>query len=586
MILTASPKQQATWQFPPNNDGVEYGFENAAAAHFQASPMVHLVRELLQNALDAKVDGLIQPVHLTFTEVEVPTDAMGGPVLSAHIAACLEITKARNETDAAAAYAKALNCLDNPTIPCLSVVDTGTTGLVGEKWNALVTQEGVVRKDKTAAGGSYGMGKNSVFNVSDLYSVIYSTRYLARRQGREERTQGKSRLITHALPEAEPTPLQHIGFYRTASGRPLRGTEIPSCFRLAETGTGVFILGFNPRCSNWVATAVLSVIENYFFAIHNQDLTVAIHGQPEQPAILINHETLDQHFALASSSPSYAYYRAIRDRTAKSVSTDSPLGVLKTYILKGEGPRRTACLNRNGMLITDSRERKHNPLSPPNHSYWPDYAAVVIPATNEGDAWLRSMENPGHDAITSEKIAEASKRQFAEATLTHARNTLNATYEDMFDISEYPGVSNLTELAYALPEQHAEETKERNLTTVEIRSGVSSMLRPVAPSLLDERHPPALKDQRVVCTGVNEAVVGFTAMQAGSTTVKLFPTGGERKNDTPLLIISAESLDRPEEPIQVEAGTITLTTKPNERVRLKITAGQDISRMAFTLQPE
>ena len=398
--------------------------------------------------------------------------------------------------------------------------------------------------------------------------------------------QGKSRLITHALPQAKHTPLQHIGFYRTASGQPLRGTEIPSCFRLAETGTGVFILGFNPRCSNWVGTAVLAVIENYFFAIHNQDLTVAIQGGTEQPGVLINHETIDQHFALAGNSPAYAYYRAIRDRTVKGVSTTPPLGDLETHILKGEGPRRTACLNRNGMLITDSRERKHNPLAPQNRSYWPDYAAVVIPATNEGDAWLRSMENPGHDAITSEKITDSSERQFAEATLTHARNALIETYEEIFDVSENPGASNLTELAYALPEQYAEDSKDRNLPTVEIRSGISSMLRAIAPSLLDDRQSPVLKDQRVVCTGANEAIVGFTAMQSGITTIKLFPTGGERKNDTPLLIIGAENLDCPEEPIEVEEGAITLTTKPNERVRLKITAGQDISRMAFTLQPE
>jgi hypothetical protein len=67
--MTTLPEiQQAAWQFPPNQEGAEYGFGDAASAHFRADPMAHLVRETIQNAMDAKLDGLAEPVHVAFNE--------------------------------------------------------------------------------------------------------------------------------------------------------------------------------------------------------------------------------------------------------------------------------------------------------------------------------------------------------------------------------------------------------------------------------------------------------------------------------------------------------------------------------------
>ena len=67
--MTTLPEiQQAAWQFPPNQEGAEYGFGDAASAHFRADPMALLVRETIQNAMDAKLDGLAEPVHVAFNE--------------------------------------------------------------------------------------------------------------------------------------------------------------------------------------------------------------------------------------------------------------------------------------------------------------------------------------------------------------------------------------------------------------------------------------------------------------------------------------------------------------------------------------
>ena len=586
--MTAITKQsnghQAIWQFPSNEAGAEYGFIDAAAAHFRADPMAHLVREMIQNAMDAKVDGLDEPVHVSFAETQIPAHVIGGNSLRPHVASCLTSAKEKGQTEATAAYASALEILDRPTIDCLYIVDSGTTGLVDPNWKALVIQEGVVHKNRPASGGSNGIGKNAVFNVSDLQTVMYSTRYLARRKGREEKLQGKSRLASHTDPDGGDEQLQHIGFYRTEAKQPLRGREIPDVFRLADTGTGVFILGFNAHCTNWARAAMAAVLENFFFAIHNRQLVVEIQANEDQPAIALTHETIDQHFATVGKAENYAYYRAIRDCTAHTVQIADPLGPLQIHILKGEGPRRTAHLNRNGMLITDSRERKRNALVPQNRHFWPDYAAVLVAATPQGDGWLRAMENPGHDAITPDQIRGASERRQAESVLNKARKALHEVYDRAFNSARYRATSNLSELAYALPELSLDAPKDVPLKTTVIGTKPQSVQLRTPAQKPSGDQAPALLNQRIISTGGNEAVIAFNVDQAGAVTLKLHPTGAERISETRIDITGVEDLDHPGTPVDLSGGVATIKVEDNRRVRLKVTTAQDIANLAFTLQ--
>jgi len=583
--MTKLPEiQQAAWQFPPNQEGAEYGFGDAASAHFRADPIAHLVREMIQNAIDAKLDGLAEPVHVVFWESEIPTSVIGGDSLRLHMESCLLLAKEKKRAEAATAYSKALEILDQPTISCLSIIDSGTTGLMDDNWNALVMQEGIAHKTRPASGGSNGIGKNAVFNLSDLQTVMYSTRYLARRKGREEKLQGKSRLVTHPDPMRKDAQLQHVGFYRTEERQPLRGREIPDVFRLADTGTGIFILGFNAHCTNWARTAMAAVLDNFFFAIHNRQLVVEIRPNPEQSAITLNHETIDQQFITVGMSKNYSYYQAIRGCVANTVSVDLPLGPLKVYLLKGEGPRRTACLNHNGMLITDSRELKRNYLAPRSRNFWPDYAAVIMAATPQGDEWLRKMENPGHDAITPQQIRDASDRQQAEAILNQARSALRDAYDNGFNTTQYEAISNLTELAYALPEQSSDAPEEIPLmtTVIETRPQSKQLQAPMNGSLGDQ--VPTLINQRIISTGTNEATIAFNASRTGAVSLKLHPAGGERSSETRIDITAVEDMDDPEMSITLSDGVITLNVDNHRRTRLKITAAQEISHLAFTLQ--
>ena len=170
-----------------------------------------------------------------------------------------------------------------------------------------------MRKQTDAPGGSYGIGKNAVFNVSLLHTVFYSTNFVNGREGRVERMQGKATLMSHPNPDKPSESLQHIGFYRSPDGHPLTATQIPGFFRLDEPGTGVFILGFDPRSQDWLSEMTAAVIRNFFLAIHRKELLVEIHSGDADP-IIITHETIDYLFTEhAKDDDCYAYYKAIRD---------------------------------------------------------------------------------------------------------------------------------------------------------------------------------------------------------------------------------------------------------------------------------
>lgn len=634
--------KNATWQFPANQGGVEYAFQDASREHFAGNPLHHLVREIIQNSLDAKDPG--RPiVTVTFTETTATRDEICVDGLRKHVQSCLDQAISDSIPEAEKAYREALEILHTERIRCLKIQDTGTTGLQGSNWGALVYKEGAVQKGNNAPGGSFGIGKNAVFTVTDIYTVFYSTRYLNRRKkkGRVEQMQGKARLMTH--PDPDPANkvkrLQHMGFFRMPNGKPIDGNKIPDFFRLKESGTGIFIIGFNPRTENWVETMTSAVIENFFYAIHHKKLVVKIIPAMEsaQP-VNINHETIDHLFqSQPKQSYHYHYYKAIRDKEPRQTQKISKLGALDLYITIGEGPRRTAYINRNGMLITDSTEQKVNPIAPLRRSLWPDYTSVVMPTTDQGDKWLRTMENPSHDSILPGHLREPKAQQEAKNALKEARTSIREIIDDETEIDQRGDTINLQELAAMFPDEFnpdapnnqalqtqliptrptrpdaqsmleaddpydttLENTDELN--TDELQEGGSSVsseentneddsggnggssgdgndLKKVVPA-----RPTRLLRPRIFPKGKRELIIAFTASDDSPVRLALTPRGSELKNrENSITITNATVLQPKDRKISLENGVVSLTSKAEERVKIRITTDHDIDNQAFTI---
>lgn len=635
---------KATWKFPPSNGGMDYA-NDPSSAYFSDAPIAKLVREIIQNSLDAKESGLTASVKVKFSEKKMKRGLIGASDLEEHILSCLNRAKASSWSKLEKVYDTALRTLNEKQIRCLQIVDSGTTGLKDDHWAGLVHREGAVEKSGGAPGGNFGIGKNAVFNVSDLQTVFYSTRYLNGRRGRVEKLQGKATLMNHVAPDDTKEDLQHIGFYKDSNGEPILGRDIPSFFRLDEPGTGVFIMGFNPRSDSWVEEITSAVMESFFYAIHYKQLVVEIETE-DGDVVTVTYENLDSLFNRDNKTPNaYHYYKAIRDVEAVQTSKLAKIGALDAYVTMGSGPRRIAYINRNGMLITDSREQKINPIAPRGRSLWPDFAGVVIPVSDSGDNWIRTMENPSHDSMSPLQLQERSEIRQAERIFKEARDSIRAIIDEKSETARYGDTSNLDELASTLPEFDPNALGNKELETQILNSPTGSTQGPEAEIREEdgnydveddgdnnvsaegegrendggERNGEGgggngegggggneggqdgngegggrssrgtarritLNNVRIMTVAPRQAVIAFNVAgdSQNQINLSLIPAGEERGRENRIEIAQA-SLENYETPVSVSNGRVALTPRSNGRTILRVNTVSDIESMAFTL---
>ena len=621
------------WNFPKTNGGMDY-VQDPSSSHFNEAPISYLVREVIQNSLDARYDGIEEPVRVAFTETYIKKALIGGNELVKHVRACRDRAEAEDRSAIAESYQKALAILDQPEIRCLKIEDTGTTGLRDKLWDSLVTQEGAVNKSGSTPGGAFGIGKNAVLNVSDLNTVFYSTRYIGRDngskgrvRGRIDKLQGKSTLMAHPDPNDPAEKLQHIGFYIDEDGEPLTGVRnMPKVFRLGDTGTGVFIMGFNPRSDNWMTEIARAAADNYFYAIHNKQLIVSIRADGDSAPIDIVHDTLDDLFE-GRETPAYYYYRAIRDTKPRRMQSVGKLGNLDAFVLfENYAPRRIGYINRNGMLITDSREQAHNPLAPKGKSLWPDYAVMVMPATDDGDMWVRDMENPSHSSVSPEQLPNVDEIRAAKNCFLEARRTLTKIIDEESGIDEPGETSNIGELARFFPEQGGDPEQEeilkvrnvqRNRQAVRLDapegpedngdagdehegsvraegSGGSSGNEGGGKGVSGNQPRPAryaLNNVRVIPRSSTECYIAFTPETEDDVEISLplIPAGADvhpgkdPNRSRKVEVVDVEAANDTDAHIFIEDGEIRVRPRSARRVVIKVVTDSSLDGYAFTL---
>ena len=469
-----------------------------------------------------------------------------------------------------------------------------------------------------------------MLNVSDLRTVFYSTRYVMSREGRVEKAQGKATLMDHPDPDDEGNNVQHVGFFSLPEGKPVLTTQISDFFRLPEVGTGVFVMGFNPRSANWVDELTTAVIENFFYAVHQQALVVRVNDQADNAA-LINHETLDSLFAKHSDQQAaHHYYKAIRDLRSTQTEPIGKIGPLDVYVSIGSGPRRTAYINRNGMLITDSREQKINPIAPRGKSLWPDYGTIVAPATARGDEWIRQMESTSHDAMSPRQCFEAKELRDAEKWLQQTRAAVSEIIDDAAQVEKYGDTSNLKELASMFPdgfdpaalgnrllqtktsnprvshglavtsnqengedpddnlgsEQNQEQQEDGDGEQREKKNQQSNRREGSNQGSGSNRgRRPRLARPRLVTTGPNAATIAFTPADEPQQSLKiaLTPAGSEWGQQNPVQIVGAKVTSPQGQQAEVSDGSITLTPQSAERIVIEISTSDPINESAFRI---
>ena len=639
--------QEPTWQFGPLNGGQEY-LTNSGGHNFRNDPIGKMVREVIQNSLDARIADINAPVTVTFSLDTIDGNFIGLDFLKPHIMSCLERTRSDDSAKRfQPAYERAAEAAATNEVQCLSIIDTNTHGLNGNSWNALIRQEGAVIKNTTAPGGTFGVGKNAPFNLSDLNTVFYSTWFLTRR-GKHEQMEGKSLLIPHHAPgtvSAQRQMLQHAGFYRSLDGKPIEGRQIPDCLRLGQSGTGVYIMGFNPDDRDWKTEAIRAVLHNFSYAVHHSRLVVVITSRLDSHQVTISNQNMEEMFARYTESDDKhrSYYLAIRQPPTQSTDEHKPVGKLNVWVLNQGGPRRTAYLNRNGMLITDiPNDTKRNPLSPRNKAIWPDYTAVAMAAEDATDLYIRNMENPSHDEISTEWLGSELERSKAVKAFEHIRRDIAAIIERTTGAATYGETTNAEEMSQYAPETQYDEDngvgrvlnhrqitmrkRQASATTVETEADQAIRLlvddegnvdiQPVSRQPEDEREgtasggaskpksrtgrddtdgplqgqpirPMRLQTRVIVGETPDTVIIMLTAPGEGNEKIpvklRLLPAGAEADREEPVKLLDATAMGPIGFKVHCDGTHVAFDAVANQRVAVQVRADRSLNRNAFRI---
>ena len=288
----AKREQNCKWYFADQPlGGQDVGPNNAMAQNFKKHPYASLVRESIQNSLDAVADKS-KPVRVVYSFKNMRwADYPEFYKIKDHIAGCLDYYI--NNQNAKDIYGEMLKRFDEinsleDSLRYIRISDFNTKGMKYDEnktdspFYAFVRSAGVSAKETNSAGGSFGFGKAAYFQLSPISTIIVSTCTT-----KEDRYfEGVSSLCTHTF---EGVKKMSVGYYDDNNGMPICDeTCIPVQFRRADPGTDINILGFNGLSEIEAKEEMKqAVLRNFWLAIYKGRLEVEIDND-----IFINKVTL------------------------------------------------------------------------------------------------------------------------------------------------------------------------------------------------------------------------------------------------------------------------------------------------------
>jgi hypothetical protein len=434
------------WRFPSNGGGADEGFNNAAIDHFSGARIQSLVRESIQNSLDAR-KSKDEPVLVSFTFDEIlAKDAIGIPELSDFLKMAKDRAEKDNNEDAKGFFAAALEILQKKkSFGVFGIHDSNTTGLRGPinkdvdvrneggQWLALVKGTGHSHKPDSESLGSFGHGSKAPIAVSKFRTVFYFSRIDSEKKNVEERFQGKSILVSMKLADGDWT--QATGFFGEPKRLdPIIGNEIPGWVKdlrskqSDETGTSVFIPEPDLNCSvaDLWNLVKLSTLRSFYFAVKKGHLAVKFGDGTKLESNNLdafNDLVLFEFGSHIDTSGETAakmlrFNQTIQNPTNNQENampllgklTSKSFGEYEWYMRVGVelDSREVAVARQNGMLIT------HNPQNLERFPGTKPFSLFVCVTGSAGVTTLRSMENPAHDKFELDRIKNEEKRNKAK----------------------------------------------------------------------------------------------------------------------------------------------------------------------------
>jgi len=395
------------WHFAKSLGGQDQGPNDAMGENFKKAPYDSLVREAIQNSIDAQADPDV-PVIVTFGFKK--TTSRNYPELfkiEQHIRGCLEMyddENAHKKFDPMIAY---LRDADLDKMDYLEISDENTTGMPYTKGDtkspfySFVQSAGNSSKASAGAGGSFGFGKAAYFNISKIRTILISTLT----DGDQHYFQGVAALCTHMIKGEKRVPVGYYGNYNKPEPideEPIRNPdEIPNRFNRLTKGTSMFIMGLglsNEETLEAMRTINESVVRHFWLAIIRKKLIVRVtyKGQSYE----INSDNLVK--LVESIFPDYDDMRRGHKNPRPYIDAVVNAGIDdKHFVFEKEIPYLGQCAyylikSKNGNdYVLNMRSTfmliKHE-LNRTDYGFY----SVFVCTDERGNEILRMSENPAH----------------------------------------------------------------------------------------------------------------------------------------------------------------------------------------------
>lgn len=420
--------------------GGNFGFTPAGIAAFDDLRPAAVVRELIQNSLDAAQTAGVAKARIRFRLTR--TLLKDVPGIREYKEAFCKAIKTQKGLSGGKLAGQAENvvqrikeALESKEVKVLTVLDNGV-GLNDLRMTALLS-DGVSAKDSSATG-TYGNGHATAIPASDLRYILYA----GISKGNRKIGSGRAVLASHYLDGEK--------FLRSNEGRFIRDFDagVDKLFKFsygdglsgvfsdalkqitadANHGTAVIIPAFNNFNESFdlVDMVFRAASANFFIAIDKGDLEVVVEDCTKSNKS--NKEILDSNQlekvlegfkdstrseAFLSGKRAYEAFRAYKIARKQCITTS--IGKIDIHLLEEDAGATRIELCRNGMWIVS--ENKIRRFYKRFTSQKPFNAVLSLNAKDgrKFHEYMRIAEGPLHDSILLKRLPKEQRKSCNQA---------------------------------------------------------------------------------------------------------------------------------------------------------------------------
>jgi len=409
-----------------------FGSKSVAAGN-DVSP-APIVRELIQNSLDAGQLAGRSRIEVSFVFDEVPIEELPG--FREYKEAFKAAEEAHKEYLGAveAQHSRFTESLKSLEVPVLHVIDNGI-GLDAKRMNALLGDGATIKtNEESNAAGSYGLGHFTAFPASNLQYILYGGVIKDGSRCASAHAILASHRINNELKGKD-------GYFVTGTKNDVRDRyvfpkngQIPLVIdrilstieRNCNSGSVISITAFNSFMAESdeedPEELILAAAAKHFFpAIYNDKLAVTVRNQngvrkelrkSELQRLLEEMQSEMRTRDSISGKKAYAAYQTLFEGERKLIETG--FGSVEIYMRQTPNDKTRVSLFRNGMYITDKLPRNQSF----NFAKFKPFNAVILLNPPDKDSksqafnLIRKAEGEHHTDIKKQRLAPKDRKDF------------------------------------------------------------------------------------------------------------------------------------------------------------------------------